>query len=107
MQAREGVMMLRNTCIVLFSALAFGGANGEKVKVSLDLTVSGYHAPWFVAQKLGYFTEQGLEVAIGRGFCSGDTARGARVKEVDTGFHHTSSVIISVSVSADMRVGVS
>jgi len=29
----------------------------EKVTVALDFTLSGYHAPWFVAQERGYFAE--------------------------------------------------
>jgi ABC-type nitrate/sulfonate/bicarbonate transport system substrate-binding protein len=52
----------------------------EKVTVGLDFTLSGYHAPWFVAQEKGYFAEQGLDVQLGRGYGSGDT-----VKKLATG----------------------
>src|SRR5215207_8742594 len=59
----------------------------EKVKIGLDLTISGYHAGWLVAQKLGYFSEQGLDVTINRGYGSGDTAQKVKNGEIDVGFH--------------------
>ena len=37
-----------------------GAGAADKVTVALDFTLSGYHAPWFVAQDKGYFAEQGL-----------------------------------------------
>jgi NitT/TauT family transport system substrate-binding protein len=96
------------TCILLIAALVLGAANAadaaEKVKVGLDLTVSGYHAPWMVAQAKGYFTEQGLDVTIGRGFGSGDTVKRVASGEIDIGFHHTANLIIANSEGADLRV---
>jgi NitT/TauT family transport system substrate-binding protein len=76
----------------------------EKVKIGLDLTVSGYHAGWFVAQKLGYFKEQGLDVTINRGYGSGDTVRKVQKGEIDLGFHHTANLVIANSNGADLRV---
>ena len=50
----------------------------EKVNIGLDLTISGFHAGWLVAQKMGYFKDQGLDVTITRGYGSGDTVRRSR-----------------------------
>ena len=72
----------------------------EKVKIGLDLTISGYHAGWLVAQKLGYFSEQGLDVTINRGYGSGDTAQKVKDGEIDVGFHHTANLIIVNSEAA-------
>ena len=58
---------------VLIAPIDAGAA--EKVTVALDFTLSGYHAPWFVAQDKGYFTEEGLDVTLGRGYGSGDTVK--------------------------------
>jgi ABC-type nitrate/sulfonate/bicarbonate transport system substrate-binding protein len=56
-------------------AVATVASAEEKIKIGLDLTISGYHAGWLVAQKLGYFKQQGLDVTINRGYGSGDTVR--------------------------------
>jgi NitT/TauT family transport system substrate-binding protein len=96
------------SCALLILALAlsvgFPAGAAEKVKVGLDLTVSGYHAGWMVAQKLGYFKDQDLDVTIGRGFGSGDTVKKVKNGEIDVGFHHTANLIIANSEGADLRV---
>src|SRR5258705_8046528 len=97
---RSGVMM----GTALPPAAAGPADAAEKVKVGLDLTVSGSHAPWIVAQAKGYFTEQGLDVTIGRGFGSGDTVKRVASGEIDVGFHHTANLIIANSDGADLRV---
>jgi NitT/TauT family transport system substrate-binding protein len=61
------------------------GSAAEKVTVVLDFTISGYHAPFFMAQAKGYFTEQGLEVSIGRGYGSGDTVKKVAAGVADVG----------------------
>ena len=95
-------------CIMMLAAPALGGVSAadaaEKVKVGLDLTVSGNHAPWMVAQAKGYFTEQGLDVTIGSGFGSCDTVKRVASGEIDVGFHHTANLIIANSEGADLRV---
>ena len=35
--------------------------NAQKVSLRLDWVTSGYHAPYFVGIKNGYYKEQGLE----------------------------------------------
>src|SRR5262245_50379644 len=101
-KATERSLALLLPALALMVASAAGAA--EKVKVGLDLTVSGYHAPWMVAQRKGYFTEQGLDVTIGRGFGSGDTVKRVANGEIDVGFHHTANLIIASSEGAQLRV---
>jgi NitT/TauT family transport system substrate-binding protein len=90
--------------VTAMTALAAVASAQEKVKIGLDLTISGYHAGWLVAQKLGYFSEQGLDVTINRGYGSGDTVRKVHKGEIDVGFHHTANLIIANSEGADLRV---
>jgi NitT/TauT family transport system substrate-binding protein len=90
--------------VTAMTALAAVASAQEKVKIGLDLTISGYHAGWLVAQKLGYFSEQGLDVTINRGYGSGDTVRKVQKGEIDVGFHHTANLIIANSEGADLRV---
>src|SRR5258707_14145014 len=91
----------------VLSAPMGGAAAQEKVKIGLDLTISGYHAGWLVAQKLGYFSEQGLDVTINRGYGSGDTAQKVQSGEIDGGFHHTANPILRNSAGGDLRVEMS
>ena len=101
MSSAVGVFL---SCILLLAALGRGAVTAadaaERVKVGLDLTVSGYHAPWMVAQAKGYFAAQGLDVTIGRGFGSGDTVKRVASGEIDVGFHHTANLIIANSEGA-------
>ena len=76
----------------------------EKVNIGLDLTISGLHAGWLVAQKMGYFKDQGLDVTITRGYGSGDTAQKVENGEIDVGFHHAANLVIANSEGADLRV---
>ncbi len=62
----------------------------EKVTVGLDFTLSGYHAPWFVAQDKGYFAEEGLEVQMTRGYGSGDTVKKLATGAIDIGLTRAS-----------------
>jgi len=76
----------------------------EKVNIGLDLTISGLHAGWLVAQKMGYFKDQGLDVTITRGYGSGDTAQKVENGEIDVGFHHAANLVIANAEGADLRV---
>ena len=61
--------------------LAFGlaaglsHAAGDEVILTLDWIVNGTHAGYFVAQEKGYYTANGLDVTIQRGYGSGDTIK--------------------------------
>jgi len=61
--------------VFLVSLVSFSGQaiSQEKVIVTLDWVISGYHAPFFIAKEKGYFKKEGLSVEVKRGF--GDKSR--------------------------------
>ncbi|MBI3077868.1 MAG: ABC transporter substrate-binding protein [Deltaproteobacteria bacterium] len=67
----------------------------KKVSMQLDWVVSGNHAGFFVAKEKGLYAASGLEVAINRGFGSGDTA-----KVVAAGKSEFGSVTIPVVITS-------
>src|ERR1700730_12156622 len=80
-----------------------GAGAAEKVTVALDFTLSGYHAPWFVAQDKGYFSEQGLDVNLGRGYGSGDTVKKLATGAIDIGLNHPAPLIIANAEGGNQR----
>ena len=60
---------------VSFALMAGPAGAAEKVTVTLDWVISGYHAPFFIAEEKGYYKKEGLEVTIRRGFGSGRTTK--------------------------------
>jgi NitT/TauT family transport system substrate-binding protein len=89
------------TLVLLVAPLT--GHAAEKITIVLDFTVSGYHAPFFVAQDKGYFTEQGLEVQIGRGYGSGDTVKKVASGVADVGLNHPAPLIIANADGGNLR----
>jgi len=63
--------------VFLVSLVSFSGQaiSQEKVIVTLDWVISGYHAPFFIAKEKGYFKKEGLSVEVKRGFGSGRTTK--------------------------------
>jgi NitT/TauT family transport system substrate-binding protein len=90
--------------VVLAVVVPVNAGAADKVTVALDFTLSGYHAPWFVAQDRGYFTEQGLEVQMGRGYGSGDTVKKLATGAADIGLNHPAPLIIANSEGGSLRV---
>ena len=95
-------------CAVLLALVAVGlsfgtGHAADKVTIVLDFTISGYHAPFFVAQDKGYFAEQGLEVSINRGYGSGDTVKKVAAGVADVGFNHPAPLIIANAEGGNLR----
>jgi NitT/TauT family transport system substrate-binding protein len=101
MRVRPALLAVLAVLALLF-APAVGGA-AEKVTVILDFTISGYHAPFFVAQEKGYFAEQGLDVQIGRGYGSGDTVKKVEAGVADVGFNHPAPLIIANAEGGTLR----
>jgi NitT/TauT family transport system substrate-binding protein len=86
------------------AVLSFGTAHAaDKVTIVLDFTISGYHAPFFVAQDKGYFTEQGLDVSISRGYGSGDTVKKVAAGVADVGFNHPAPLILANADGGNLR----
>jgi NitT/TauT family transport system substrate-binding protein len=90
---------------LILVVLSFGTLHAaDKVTIVLDFTVSGYHAPFFVAQDKGYFAEQGLEVSISRGYGSGDTVKKVAAGVADVGFNHPAPLIIANADGGNLRL---
>src|SRR2546428_2366575 len=100
-RVRVGVIVLAIVSVLTGSAV--GGA-AEKVSVGLDFTISGYHAPFFVAQDKGYFSQAGLDVTITRGYGSGDTVEKLASGVIDVGFNHPAPLIIANAEGANLRI---
>jgi NitT/TauT family transport system substrate-binding protein len=90
-------------CTLALLVAAPAAQAADKVTVALDFTLSGYHAPWFVAQEKGYFTEQGLDVQIGRGYGSGDTVKKLATGVIDIGLNHPAPQIAADAEGGNIR----
>ena len=76
-----------------FAALPAAGQ--ETVNLALDWVVNGTHAPYFVARDKGFYRDAGLEVAISRGFGSGDTVKRVASGSAQIGVADTGAIIAS------------
>ena len=94
-----------SVALALVAAVVWSGtgAAADKVTIVLDFTISGYHAPFFMAQAKGYFTEQGLDVSISRGYGSGDTVKKLAAGVADVGFNHPAPLIIANADGGNLR----
>jgi NitT/TauT family transport system substrate-binding protein len=90
--------------LIFVLTLPAAGSANEKVSIGLDFTISGYHAPFFVAQDKGYFTQQGLDVTITRGYGSGDTVKKLASGGIDVGFHHPAPLIMANTEGANLKI---
>ncbi|HYQ98090.1 MAG TPA: ABC transporter substrate-binding protein [Candidatus Nitrosocosmicus sp.] len=68
-------------------------AQSKKVVVQLAWVIGGLHSGFFVAKEKGFYASKGLDVAINRGFGSGDTA-----KVVATGTAHFGEVNVPTAI---------
>jgi NitT/TauT family transport system substrate-binding protein len=60
---------------VICGTAAAPAQTAQKVSLRLDWVISGYHAPYFVGLKNGYYKEQGLDVTIEPGNGSANVAQ--------------------------------
>jgi NitT/TauT family transport system substrate-binding protein len=75
------------------AASAHAQLESPSVKVMLDWTVQGTHAPFFVAEKKGYFKQEGLTVQIDRGTGAGNTANAVASGAYDIGYIDAAVVV--------------
>jgi NitT/TauT family transport system substrate-binding protein len=62
----------------LFVSCGIAGAHAQgaqKVSLRMDWVISGYHTPYFVGIKNGYYKEEGLDVTVEPGNGSGNVAQ--------------------------------
>ena len=72
---KKSLLALALITLGLGVAAEFGHAAGDDVILTLDWIVNGTHAGYFVAQEKGYYTANGVNVTIQRGYGSGDTIK--------------------------------
>jgi NitT/TauT family transport system substrate-binding protein len=96
MQRSRVVPAVRRLAAALLAGAAFAAhaqLESPKVKVMLDWTIQGTHAPFFVAEKKGYFKQEGLEVSIDRGTGAGNTANAVAGGAYDIGYIDAAVVV--------------
>src|SRR5580692_4273700 len=65
---RRHAMVLGGVCLALLAAIAWTStwtsarAGSKDVKLMMDWIIQGTHAPFFIAQKNGYFAKEGVTV---------------------------------------------
>jgi len=75
-----------------------------KVRLVLDWDTQGYHAPFLLAAEKGYFADEGISIAIDRGYGSGDTVVKVASGAYDIGFCDISAVIKFDAENQDNKV---
>jgi NitT/TauT family transport system substrate-binding protein len=81
----------------VLAAAVTPGAAQTRVSLALDWVIGGTHAPYFVAAERGMYRDAGLEVAISRGFGSGDTVKRVGSGTADFGVADTSTIITAMA----------
>ncbi len=82
---------------LLLGTLPLSAVAAEKLKVSLNFTVEGWHGPWFLAKARGYFADAGLDVSLERGFGSVDTVKRVVTGVADVGFADPVPIIMAIA----------
>ncbi len=78
-------------------------ASAAKTAFQLDWIIYGKHAPFFVAQDMGYFKKRGLDMEYRRGFGSGKTVKEIAAKTARIGFADAGS-LINGRANSDVKV---
>lgn len=85
---------------------AASGGTGKLTPVSLRLSwiAEGYDAATFLAQKKGYFEDEGLDVTIGEGNGSGTTTKLIGNKSDDIGYGDSATVAKAIATGVPVKV---
>ena len=82
-----------------------GGASAQdKVRFALDWIPYGKHAMFYASIDKGFWKEAGLDVAMTRGFGSGDTVKRVASGTEDFGFASVGNMIAAKSRGADLKM---
>ena len=72
--------------------------------MTLDWVISGYHAPFFIAEEKGYYKKEGLEVTIRRGFGSGRTTKAVGTGNTVIGYADSGTMIKAIGGGLDLKL---
>jgi NitT/TauT family transport system substrate-binding protein len=72
---RPITLALASAGLLMCGIAAAGAPGAQKVSLRLDWVISGYHAPYFVGLKNGYYKDEGLDVTIEPGNGSANVAQ--------------------------------
>lgn len=91
--------------VSLLSLAWVGGASAQdKVRFALDWIPYGKHAMFYASIDKGFWKEAGLDVAMTRGFGSGDTVKRVASGTEDFGFASVGNMIAAKSRGADLKM---
>lgn len=91
--------------IFLLSAMGVGSASAaDKVKFALDWIPYGKHAMFYASIDKGFWKDAGLDVAMTRGFGSGDTVKRVASETEDFGFASVGNMIAARSRGAELKM---
>ncbi len=90
----------------LISLVSFSGQaiSQEKVIVTLDWVISGYHAPFFIAKEKGYFKKEGLSVEVKRGFGSGRTTKAVGTGASTLGYADSGTMLKGIAGGLNLKL---
>ncbi len=91
--------------IFLLYVMGLGSASAaDKVKFALDWIPYGKHAMFYASIDMGFWKDAGLDVALTRGFGSGDTVKRVASGTEDFGFASVGNMIAARARGADLRL---
>jgi len=92
---KASVLLILGWLAGLLGWPASAEAQTKRVTLQLEWVVSGYHTGPFVAKERGFYAAKGLDVSIGRGYGSGDTAKVVGAGKLDFGLANIPTGIIA------------
>ena len=91
--------------IFLLYVMGLGSASAaDKVKFALDWIPYGKHAMFYASIDKGFWKDAGLDVAMTRGFGSGDTVKRVASGTEDFGFASVGNMIAGKARGADLKM---
>ncbi len=89
--------------LVLLFSLGAAAQNLTRVTIQIDGAAVPYYTPLYIAQELGFFAEEGLDVEFIYG-AAADIVRNVAVQNVEFGFPNADSVIAARATGIPVKV---
>src|SRR5262249_14350999 len=100
--SRELVMRLK-LCVAIAALLGFAGAAraGEPVNFLLNWVAGGDHAPYYYAQKMGWYKHAGIDLNLLQGKGSTVAAQAAGAGADQFGLADMTTILVAIGKGAD------